>query len=135
MLFNQTEQYMAQFSAEIDKADGYLFFKGVDRKQIAEQYVEPNYTRKLFRQYVQKANLDEIYDTTQEPDGHTIRRLHLLSTHSLRHYAITKFAKMSNGNLLLASKFARHREPHTTMTYIHTDKKELYDQIDKTFSV
>ncbi len=56
--------------------------------------------------------------------------MHLLTTHSLRHYAITRFARQTNGNVVLASKFARHSDPNTTIRYIHTDKKELFAAID-----
>ncbi len=132
-LFQQTQLFIEQNREEIDRAQGYIFFKDIDRKQRAEHYIEANYARRVFRDYVMRANLDEIYDTSQESEGKKVRNLHLLTTHSLRHYAITKFAKMTNGNILLSSKFARHREPHTTLTYIHTDKKELYEQIDKAF--
>lgn len=93
--------------------------------------MEQNYVRKVFRQYTELDNLDEVYDTSEESEkGRGTRHLHLLTTHSLRHYAITRFARATNGNIILASKFARHSEPSTTMRYIHTDKKELYEAID-----
>ena len=57
--------------------------------------------------------------------------MHLLTTHSLRPYAITRFARETNGNVVLASKFARHSDPSTTMRYIHTDKREFYQAIDE----
>ena len=63
------------------------------------------------------------------------RNFHLshsfLSPHSLRHYAITNFVRKNNGNILLASKFARHTEVSTTMIYIHSEKNELYSGIER----
>ena len=95
-----------------------------------EHYLEQNYIRKVFREYVELAELDEVYDTSEE-SNRKARKLHLLTTHSLRHYAITRFARQTNGNVVLASRFARHSDPNTTMRYIHTDKRELYNAIDE----
>ena len=81
------------------------------------------------------AGLDEVYDQSKEPEGKRPRSLHLLSTHSLRHYAITHSARESNGNIVLTSKFARHLEPSTTTIYIHTEKEELHRGIDKAFAI
>ena len=95
-----------------------------------EGFMEVNYARGRFSYYLEKAHLDEVYDLSEEADGRPIRKLHRLTSHSLRHFAITRFAKSTNGNLILSSKFARHSNPNTTMTYIHNDKKEIYDVID-----
>jgi integrase len=130
-LHQESLSFIERHKAEIDKAQGFMFYKDSDRSERKEQYLESNYVRKVFRQYVVKAGLDEIYDTS---DGAVQRRLHLLTTHSLRHYAISKFARQTNGNLILSAKFARHLKPQTTMTYIHTDKEELYREIDKAFA-
>ncbi len=81
------------------------------------------------------AKLDEVYDQSEESYGRTSRRLHRLTTHSLRHYAITSFARQSNGNVVLSSRFARHSDPSTTMTYINTRKDKLYKAVDEAFSV
>jgi Phage integrase family. len=79
--------------------------------------------------------LDYTYDISDEssPDRAT-RSLHRLTTHSLRHYAITNFSRQTNVNVVLTSRFARHSDPGTTMTYINTNRQELYDQIDGAFS-
>ncbi|EQD35384.1 integrase family protein, partial [mine drainage metagenome] len=77
-----------------------------------------------------------VYDTSDETNpARSVRHLHRLTTHSLRHYAITRFAKQTNGNLVLTSRFARHSDPSTTMTYITTRKDELYKEIDSTFGL
>lgn len=135
-LFNETKTYLEVFRNEIAEADGYVFFK--DKYHYScrkERYLESNYVRKVFSSYVEQANLGEQpYGASEEINGRRPRNLHRLTTHSLRHYAITKFSKSVNGNLILTSKFARHREVAVTMNYINTDKSELYEAIERAFS-
>ncbi len=131
-LFKETIDYIRKNQEQIGKSGGYLFFTEKEKSSREEPYLEQNYVRKVFREYIQEANLDEIYDTSTETGfGRKERKLHLLTTHSLRHYAITRFARQTNGNVVLASKFARHSDPNTTMRYIHADKRELYEAIDE----
>jgi integrase len=135
-LFNETNTYIECFRNEIALNQGYIFFRDQSKSHRVEPYLEPNYIRKVFRYYVSEAMLDEdAYGTSEEDKGRAIRQLHRLTTHSLRHYAITKFAKACNGNLVLTSRFARHSEPTMTMTYINTQKEELYSIIERSFSI
>ena len=134
-LFEETSTYISSFRNEISSAQGYLFFREPSKSRRSEGFVEPNYVRKVFRQYVVEALLDEqAYGLSEEEHGRASRQLHRLTTHSLRHYAITRFAKQVNGNLVLTSRFARHSEPSITMKYINTDKTELYEAIERAFS-
>ena len=90
-----------------------------------------DYVRNRFRHYIELADIDQVYDISDESyESHAPRRLHRLTTHSLRHYAITSFSKQTNGNIVLTSRFARHSKPDTTMTYINTRKEELYAELD-----
>ena len=135
-LFKETLEYIRANTRAIEAADGYLFFKEEGKSRKTCQYVDEGYIRNQFREYVQKAKLDEVYDQSDESRPERVpRTLHRLTTHSLRHYAITHFAEQNNGNVLLASKFARHIKTETTMTYIHLNKKALYAGIDGAFSV
>jgi integrase len=129
-LFREMLEFCKANSEAIGQSQGYVFFREAKFSKRAEPYVETNYIRNMFREYVEQANLDEVYDVSEESDGRTPRRLHRLTTHSLRHYAITRFARSTNGNVVLTSRFARHRDMSTTSRYISTDKKELYDVID-----
>ncbi len=134
-LFEETQTFISSFKNEINEAQGYVFFRDPNKSHREEGFIEPNYVRKVFRQYVIEAMLDEqAYGVSDEDNGRTQRQLHRLTTHSLRHYAITRFAKQVNGNLVLTSRFARHSEPSITMTYIAKDKEQLYAEIDKAFS-
>ena len=131
-LFNATLEFVKARQREIEDAEGYIFFKQKGKSKTAEPYLEKNGVRNKFREYCAKAGLLEVYSVSDESTGRSVRHLHRLSTHSLRHYAITRFAKQSNGNLILTSRFARHREPSTTMTYIAKDKTSLYEAIEQT---
>ena len=135
-LFKDTIAFISKHKAEIEKAQGYLFYADKLRTKRPEPYIEQNYVRNRFRHYVRLAGLDEVYDTSDETNlNRSVRHFHRLTTHSLRHYAITSFAKQTNGNLVLTSRFARHSDPSTTMTYITTRKEELYKEIDSTFGL
>lgn len=132
-LFDNTIEFIKENSKEIEGHENYLFFTRTEQSQAHNIHIGEDYARNRFRQYVELAGLNETYDVSDEETGRTVRQLHRLTTHSLRHYAITRFAKGCNGNLILTSRFARHHEPNTTMTYIAKDKDELYGQIDRVF--
>ena len=132
-LFQELIGYVRNHKNEIELAKGYLFYKDAskDHYHRAEPYLAPEYVRTRFTEYVRIAGLDEVYDISEESSAtKRPRELHRLTTHSLRHYAITRFAKNTNGNLILTSRFARHSDPETTMVYISRDKKQLYEAID-----
>ncbi len=131
-LFRETLEFIKANAVEIEACDGYIFFH--DRKTTnhgrKEGWLEENYVRKVFREYCDAAQLDDVYDVSEERDERRPHKLHRLTTHSLRHYAITRFARSTNGNVVLTSRFARHRDMATTGRYINTDKKEIYEVID-----
>ena len=97
--------------------------------------VEQNYVRKVFRETIISADLDYTYGYSGETYNRKTRTLHRLTTHSLRHYAITKFSKSNNGNIVLTSRYARHASPSTTIRYIAKDKEQLYKEIETAFSL
>ena len=135
-LFKDTIAFISKHKAEIEEAQSYLFYAEKLRTKRSVTFLEQNYVRNRFRHYVRLAGLDEVYDTSDETNpNRSVRHLHRLTTHSLRHYAITSFAKQTNGNLVLTSRFARHSNPSTTMTYITTRKDELYKEIDNAFGL
>jgi integrase len=135
-LFKETIEYITKNEASIKASNGYVFFKDNDNNHNNVPYINLNYVRKVFREVLHASDLDQVYATSEETNPtHRERPLYRLTTHSLRHYAITRFAKQTNGNLVLTSRFARHSDPSTTMTYISTRKEELYKEIDNTFSI
>jgi integrase len=135
-LFKETLDYINANKKAIERAAGYLFFKEKGKGRTLEPYLDEGYVRNQFTEFINKAGLDEVYDVSDESaPNKASRKLHRLTTHSLRHYAITRFAEQTNGNVFLTSKFARHLQPSVTMTYINTNKKQLYENIDGAFSV
>ena len=134
-LFKETIEYITKNEASIKASNGHIFFKDNDNNHNSLHHVEVNYVRKVFRDTLKLAALDEFYAYSEETDPNKKeRRLYRLSTHSLRHYAITKFSKSNNGNIVLSSRFARHASPSTTMRYIAKDNEELYKNIDLAFA-
>ena len=107
-----------------------------DNNDNKVQHLDIGYVRKSFREVLRASNLNQVYATSEETDpSHKSRPLYRLTTHSLRHYAITHFAKSTNGNVVLASRFARHANPATTMRYIAKDNEQLYREIDFAFDM
>jgi len=130
VLFDRTIRYINAYERDIAAARGFLFFSfGQGRRATT---TEPHYTtetaRKFFRQYARKAKLEEVYGYSAGQKPHELKRL---TTHSLRHYAITNFCRKNGGNVMLAAKFARHTNLQITMTYIHAKKEELYESIER----
>lgn len=125
-LFQKTMQFIDDYSDEIMKRKGYLFWADYYPQRNKMPYVNSNVARNVFAKAVKKAGLDEVYSYSE---GTRPKLLHRLTPHSLRHYAISNHARKNNGNIVLTSKFARHRNLETTMIYVHTSKKELYDSI------
>lgn len=85
---------------------------------------EPNGMRVRFREYSIRAGLHDVY--AHDTKGH---RLHRLSTHSLRHYAITRFYALTK-DIVKTQKFARHSRLETTQVYIHMRMDEVNEAID-----
>lgn len=129
-LFEQVIKYVNAYEKEIAECKGFLFFSLVPgrRTKNTEPHLTTHTIRDAFRKYLESAGLDEVYGYSAAEKPKALQRL---SSHSLRHYAITNFCKKNGGNAVLASKFARHSNMQTTMIYIHTEKAELYESIER----
>ncbi|MFH1221879.1 MAG: site-specific integrase [Candidatus Micrarchaeota archaeon] len=125
-LFEQTMKYINDYEDEIVKRKGYVFWADFYPERNDCPYISTDYARILFMKAIVKAKLDETYAIA---DARTPRLLHRLTTHSLRHYAITRHSQKNNGNIVLTSKFARHHNLETTMIYVHTGKEEFYNSV------
>jgi integrase len=133
-LFKATSEYIQTYQADIVNAKGYLFYP--DKKYSkSTTYLNINYARKVFRGYLVKAGLDETYDTSDEsfPDRPK-RKLHRLTTQSLRHYGITNFNREVNGNITWTQVFARHKEISSTLVYINRATEEVFNAIDSAYA-
>jgi integrase len=127
-LFDTVISYIDSYQDDIPMAKGFVFFSFDQMRKTAETepHITPETARKLFHCYIKKAKLDEIYGYSA---GAVAKPLYRLTPHSLRHYAITNFARKNNGNLMLASRFARHSKVSTTMIYIHSEKMNCMNQL------
>ena len=135
-LFQETAEFIQKNKGDVEQTKGYIFFKENDNNNNQILHVDQDYVRKVFRQMIIKSGLDFTYAISDESlYGRKNRTLHRLTTHSLRHYAITHFAKATNGNVVLTSRFARHTGPAMTMHYISHDNEELYKNIDHAFPI
>ena len=134
-LFNETIDFINKNIEAIKASSGYIFFKENDNNSNKVLHIDMNYVRKVFRQVARATELNQVYDYSEETCApHRVRPLYRITTHSLRHYAITKFAKATNGNVVLTSRFARHASPIITMRYIAKDNAQLYSEIENAFS-
>ena len=129
-LFDMTLQYIGDYEKEIAACGGFLFFSLNQRHttKLTEPHLRTDTARAFFIKYMKKAGLEEIYGYSMAKHP---RPLYRLTPHSLRHYAITNFCRKNGGNVMLASKFARHNNLQTTQIYLHVDKNELYEGIER----
>jgi integrase len=134
-LFRLALEHIRANESKIEASGGFLFFKEDGKySHRDEQWLSSDYVRNEFRRYVQMIDLNQAYEMSDETIySRTPRQLHRLTTHSLRHYAITHFAKSTNGNVVLTSRFARHSNPIITMRYISKDNEELFKNINFAF--
>lgn len=118
---------------DIEKSDGYLFFSdNMDRKHISKDWL-----RKEFREVCKRAGLDETYGVAEDINNplqqkRGIRKLHRLSTHSLRHFFIDKVYKNCK-DPIRTQKLARHQDFKSTQVYIHVSQKEVDETLEKVF--
>jgi len=114
---------------EIKKCDGFVLYSAM----IGRQNISPNWLRNKFRAVAKRADLDETYGISLERKSNRIERtLHRLTTHSLRHYFITRVYRTTK-NPIHTQKLARHKEFKSTQIYIHTNKDELTKSMKNTF--
>ena len=95
-------------------------------------YISPVWVRKEFRESVVRAGLDSTYGWSEEPSGKSTRKLHRLTTHSLRHFFITSIYN-SCKNLKVAQRLARHTDMGTTQVYIHTNQDQMREAVMSAF--
>jgi len=116
----------------------YLLFS--DNPMQKREHISPHWLRKEFRQVCILANFNEWYAKAHD-ETNPIRRangeprkLYRLTTHSLRHYFITKVYKTTK-DPIKCQRLARHRSLKSTQVYIHTTQEELDEAMDVTFDV
>lgn len=131
-LYYQIGQYVNKNLDRINGHKEYLFFP--DRPcNWKYQHIRPEQARKIFRAASKKAGIQKEYGaTTENYHRHGRRNLYLLSTHSLRHFAITRMWEQTK-DLKVVNAFARHSPDNLedTSHYIGTNRTAVYDSIRK----
>jgi len=118
---------------EIMEHDGYLlhpqYCSGSKRKHVSK-----NCVRSHFRRYLKAAGLDDAYAIINNTGGQpgSKRQLYRLSTHSLRHYFITRVYKKTL-DPMITQRLARHSSFNTTQVYINMAKNDDVNGMKKAF--
>jgi len=118
----------------IEKHQGYILFSSNPKQKRLN--ISPHWLRKIFRETCIVANLNEFYDYADDTRNRFIqkgRKLHRLTTHSLRHYYITKCYNHCK-NPVLTQKLARHTDLQSTQTYININLEKMDKVIDEVFA-
>ena len=122
--------WVRKFQKEIEENEEFIFFSRLpNRKHISKHWLP-----REFRKVCKIAKLDDVYGIADDINNPTRknrpeRKLYRLTTHSLRHYFITKVYS-SCKDPLKTQKLARHGEFKSTQTYIHLNQ----DDLDKTIT-
>jgi len=112
---------------------GWIFFS--DNPKYIREHISADWLRNEFRETAFLCNLDEWYDHADDENNKRqkgIRKLHRLSTHSLRHYFVTKVYNHCK-NPILTQKLARHQDLKSTQTYINLNLEKLGKVIEDIF--
>ncbi|MFH1751999.1 MAG: site-specific integrase [archaeon] len=128
-LFNWCEKH----KESIEKKKGFVFFSS--NPTLYREHICSAHLRNKFREIARRANLDGWYCEADDPPTmyrKGKRKLHRLSSHSLRHYYITQVYRKTL-NPIVTKKLARHQDLSSTQIYINTAKEELEDGLKKTF--
>jgi integrase len=109
--------------------DNYVLFSDTDNRV----HVSPHWLRREFRDVIVKCGLDDVYAKSDEHEKRCKNRdLHRLTSHSLRHYFISKIYNNTK-NPIHTQKLARHQDFKSTQVYIFANKEELSGSLKDTF--
>lgn len=126
------DEFIRRHEKEIKEHDGYLIYSqhvSRGRKHICEGFLAT-----IFRGYMKKAGLTDYYALLDNEGGQhgKNRRLYRLSTHSLRHYFITKIYRNTK-DPLVTQKLARHSSFSSTQSYISLHKEDEINGLKTAF--
>jgi len=135
-IYNLLKSHIAKHEKAIQAHNGYLLYS--DAPNFNRENLSEHYLRKKFREICNRAGLNEWYGYADEQSSSRVfpsgRKLHRLTTHSLRHYFGTKVYE-STKDPILTSKLMRHSELRSTQIYIHTNKDKMQKGIEEAFEI
>lgn len=127
-------KYLKAEGENVKKHGGYLIYNPRRLKPTEKGYLSDGHMRKVFRDIIIKAGLDDHYIEIKcngyQP-GES-RKLYRLSTHSLRH-AFASAIYQKTQDIVVTSKLLDHGQINTTLVYMDAMGKKLKDAINKTF--
>jgi len=130
--FESIMNWVRNHTKEIQEHGGFLVYSDYRKGHISKDVM-----RNFFKRYLRKAKLDDVYvelaTVGDQCKGAKSRKLYRLSTHSLRHYYVTKIYKKTL-NPVVTQKCARHRAFRSTEYYINIDPKDCIDALESTFN-
>ncbi|MFH1695389.1 MAG: site-specific integrase [Candidatus Micrarchaeota archaeon] len=133
-IFPLLRDFVSKHKQEILDNANFVFFSRNSRGK--KPFLSTPYLRKKFREICARAGLTEFYSFAEDQNNphccSSNRKLFRLTTHSLRHYYVTKVYN-STLDPVTTSRLARHTKLQTTQIYIHTDKASLNNGLKKTF--
>jgi integrase len=124
-IYNLLKDFVVEHKEKIAEHAGYLLFS--DNPTMQRLHIVPGYLRHKFREICNRCEFMDFYDFAddyQNPIANQYkkgRKLYRLTTHSLRHYFVTKVYN-STKDPVTTSKLARHVDLKTTQTYIHSSR-------------
>ncbi len=131
---NFLKMWVQKLQDEILSNAGYILPS--NRKD--REHVSPNWLRMEFRKACKLADLNMWYDYAEDDNNAVAkkngknRKLYRLTTHSLRHYFISKVYNKC-ANPLQTQKLARHRSFKSTQTYIHQSQEKIDETMKSVF--
>ncbi|MFH1916778.1 MAG: site-specific integrase [Nanoarchaeota archaeon] len=114
----------------IQAHSGHILYSESDWNR--EEHISPHWLRNTFRDVCVLSGMNENYGRSEESYVKQSRKLYRLTTHSLRHYFITRVYKGTK-DPIVAQKLARHTSIKSTQVYIHSSQNDLDMSMDKVF--
>ncbi|MCX6803720.1 MAG: site-specific integrase [Candidatus Diapherotrites archaeon] len=124
-IYKLLQDFIKEHKQQIDEHAGYVLFS--ENPTMKRLHLAPGYLRKKFREVCNRCNFVDFYDFADDYDNPLAnqykkgRKLYRLTTHSLRHYFVTRVYN-STKDPVTTSKLARHVDLATTQTYIHSSR-------------
>ena len=125
-IYKLLQEFVINYKTQIAEHEGYLLYS--DNPTMKRLHLAPGYLRKKFREVCNRCNFVDFYDLAEDYNNPLSnqfkkgRKLYRLTTHSLRHYFVTRVYN-STKDPVTTSKLARHVDLATTQTYIHSSRE------------
>lgn len=126
------QDYLTEHIKSIEASGGYLIYNTKSKGHLS-----PENLRWKFREYREKAGLDQLYLTikttgNQRGNNAGVRKLHVYGTHSLKRYYTTSVYQ-STRDPNLTRELSRHKQYSTTQEYIGVSEDQKHEALQHAF--